>query len=252
MDLIKLSAVSYLNTFPFVYGLKVSGKLDDIDLQLDIPSVCAEKLRTNQVDLALVPVGAIPWLDHPIPVGNFCIGAEREVRTVLLLSHRPLHAIREIALDFDSRTSVQLVKVLALKFWKIAPRWRQLGPGEAEKPKGCDSLVAIGDKTFQLVQQYPYVYDLAAEWIRYTSLPFVFAVWLSNRPLPEEFLRKFDQALEYGILRKKEVPDFFSDRIPHGLDVLDYLENNISYPFTPEKHKGMDLFLKYITGSPDH
>lgn len=248
MDLIKLSAVSYLNTFPFVYGLKMSGDLENIDLQLDIPSVCAEKLKMNQVDLALVPVGAIPGLDHPIPVANFCIGAEREVRTVLLLSHHPLHEIREIALDFDSRTSVQLVRVLARKFWKIDPKWRQLGPGEAEKSMGCDSLVAIGDKTFQLVHQYPYVYDLAAEWIRFTSLPFVFAVWLSNRPLPEGFLRKFDQALEYGILRKKEIPVFFSDRIPAGVDVFDYLENNISYPFTPDKHKGMDLFLKYITG----
>ncbi|MBE0646284.1 MAG: menaquinone biosynthesis protein [Bacteroidales bacterium] len=249
MDLIKISAVSYLNTFPFVFGLKTSGELDDIDLQLDIPSVCAEKLKTNKVDLALVPVGAIPELKDPIYVADYCIGAEREVRSVLLLSHVPLQEIREIALDFDSRTSVQLIRVLAGKFWKIDPQWRPLGQGEAENPVGCESLVAIGDKTFQLVDKFPFVYDLAAEWISHTSLPFVFAVWLANKPLPEGFLRKFNKALEYGILHKKEVPDFFPNRIPKGLDAISYLENNISYPFDERKKEGMNLFLKMISKS---
>ena len=247
MDLIRISAVSYLNTFPFVFGIKTSGELDDIDLQLDIPSVCAEKLKNNAVDLALVPVGAIPELDHPISVADYCIGAEGDVRTVLLLSQVPLKEIDEIALDFDSKTSVRLIRVLTKNFWKINPRWHQLGPGEAEKPGGCVSLVAIGDKTFQLVKDYPYVYDLAAEWIKYTSLPFVFAVWLANKPLPEGFRLKFNKALEYGISRKQEVPYFFANKIPPGLDVISYLENNISYPFTAKKKEGMDLFLKLIS-----
>lgn len=247
MELIKLSAVSYLNTLPFVFGLKTSGKLDDIDLSLDIPSVCAEKLKRCEVDLALVPVGAIPSLYQPIPVGNYCIGAEGDVKTVLLLSRHPLSEIREVALDFDSRTSVQLVRVLAREYWKIHPGWRQLEPGEAENPLDCEALVAIGDKTFHLVHRFPYIYDLASEWIRFTSLPFVFALWLANKPLPADFLQRFDQALEYGIQRKQEIPDYFSDRIPAGVDVLSYLENNISFPLTPEKRKGMELFLRYIS-----
>lgn len=252
MDLVKISAVSYLNTFPFVFGLKTSGELDDFDLQLDIPSVCALKLKNNVVDLALVPVGAIPELDHPISVADYCIGAEREVKTVLLLSQLPLEDIREIALDYDSRTSVQLIRILADRFWKIKPLWRQLGPGEAENPAGCESLVAIGDKTFQLVDRYPYVYDLASEWIKHTSLPFVFAVWLANKPLPEGFVRKFNKALEYGILRKQEIPEFFRNRIPPGLDVISYLDNNISYAFDERKKEGMALFLSYIARSADH
>jgi len=246
MDLIKISAVSYLNTFPFVFGIKTSGELDDIELQLDIPSVCAEKLKNHEVDLALVPVGAIPDLDHPIPVADYCIGAEQEVKTVLLLSHVPLHEMREISLDFDSRTSVQLVRILARRFWKINPLWKQLGPGEAETSPDCESLTAIGDKTFRLVDKYPYAYDLAGEWIKYTSLPFVFAVWLANEQLPDGFLRKFNKALEYGIVRKREIPVFFSDKIPKGLDVIGYLENNISYAFDDRKRKGMELFLKLL------
>ncbi|TSA30693.1 MAG: hypothetical protein D4R67_00020 [Bacteroidetes bacterium] len=246
MELIKISAVSYLNTFPFVFGIKTSGELDDIDLQLDIPSICAEKLKNNLVDLALVPVGAIPGLKDPIPISDYCIGAEREVKTVVLLSQKPLEEISEIALDFDSNTSVQLVKVLAKKFWKIAPSWRNLGPGEAEKGSSLESVVAIGDKTFRMIREFPYVYDLAGEWIRYTSLPFVFAVWLANKPLPEGFIRKFNLALEYGINRKQEIPHFFPDKIPAGFDAIHYLEHNISYPFDARKKQGMAFFLKLI------
>ena len=65
MELIKISAVSYLNTFPFVLGIKTSGELDDIELQLDVPSICAEKLKAGIVDLALVPAGALPDFTDP-------------------------------------------------------------------------------------------------------------------------------------------------------------------------------------------
>ena len=247
MELIKISAVSYLNTFPFVFGIKTSGKLDDIELQLDIPSICAEKLKNNIVDLALVPVGAIPDLDDPHFVSDYCIGAESNVKTVVLLSHKPLEEITEIALDFDSRTSIQLVKVLAGKFWKIQPTWRNLGPEEAEMDKNIETLVAIGDKTFRLASQFPYVYDLAGEWIRYTSLPFVFAIWLANKPLPKGFLVNFNKALEYGIQHKEEIPDFFPDKIPPGLDAIQYLKENISYDFDERKKEGMKLFLDLVS-----
>ncbi|MFH1159875.1 MAG: menaquinone biosynthesis protein [bacterium] len=246
MEPIKISAVSYLNTFPFVFGIKTSGELDDVDLQLDIPSLCADKLKQGTVDLALVPVGAIPELKDPILVSDFCIGAVREVKTVLLLSQVPLKKITEIALDYDSRTSVHLVKVLARHFWKIDSRWKSLEPGGAEQVRGIESLLAIGDKTFRLVKEYPYVYDLAAEWIRFTSLPFVFAVWMAIKPLPEGFLAKFNNALAYGIRRKNEVPEFFSNRIPPEIDVLRYYEENISFVLDEKKLEGMRLFLSFI------
>ena len=56
MSKIRITAVSYLNTKPLLYGLfksKLSGK---IDLQLDIPSDCALKLKNGEADLGLVPV----------------------------------------------------------------------------------------------------------------------------------------------------------------------------------------------------
>ena len=41
--MLKISAVSYLNTIPFIHGLKQSELIKIINLQLDYPSICAEK-----------------------------------------------------------------------------------------------------------------------------------------------------------------------------------------------------------------
>jgi chorismate dehydratase len=243
MKPLKISAVSYLNTFPFVYGILNSGYLEEFSLELDVPSVCAEKLKNGDVDIALVPVGAMPDLIKPLIITDYCIGAVKSVKSVVLLSQVPLETIRSIYLDFDSRTSVQLVKVLAQKFWKIDPEWKRLKAGQAEKLNGNEALVAIGDKTFELVKHYKFVYDLAEEWFHFTSLPFVFAAWMSIKPIPEPILQSLNSSLAWGIARKAEALDFFQEKLPACDDCLKYLEENISYELDTQKKKGLAQFI---------
>ncbi len=246
MELLKISAVSYLNTFPFVYGLKESGFLKNFSLELDVPSICAEKLKNGQVDIALIPVGALREIIKFHYISDYCIGAVGEVRTVLLLSKVPIEKISHIFLDFDSRTSVELVKVLAKKRWQINPRWENLKPGQFANMQEFESLVAIGDKTFELRPNFPFVYDLAEEWIKFTGLPFVFAAWVSRVKLPKEVLLQFTRALKFGISHKSECLEFFRDKLPAGVDCLSYLENNISYEFDEKKKEGLRRFLNYF------
>ncbi|MCX6306795.1 MAG: menaquinone biosynthesis protein [Bacteroidetes bacterium] len=246
MQLIKISAVSYLNTFPFVFGLKESGLLQNFSLELDVPSVCAEKLKNDRVDIALVPAGALPEMGKFHYISDFCIGAVGAVKTVLLLSKVPLEQIKHIYLDFDSRTSVELVKVLAKKHWHINPQWENLMPGQTGSLQDVESLVAIGDKTFELRPHFPFVYDLAEAWISFSGLPFVFAVWISRKRLPDSVLVQFTRSLAYGISHKQECIEYFRDKLPGCGDCLDYLENNISYEFDDRKKEGLDLFLKSI------
>lgn len=246
MELLKISAVSYLNTIPFVYGIQQSGLLKDYRLDLDIPSLCAKKLKDGLVDVALIPVGALTDLASYNFVTDFCIGAVSNVKTVLLLSNKPLQEITEIGLDYDSRTSVQLVKVLSKNFWKINPAWKNLLPGQVSEDSGTDAIVAIGDKTFDLVRKYRSCYDLAEEWIRFTSLPFVFAAWVTTKRLSDPMQFELNNALAYGVNHIKETLEFFKDRLPAGEDCQSYLEKNISYPFDEKKKKGLTLFLKYL------
>ena len=45
MEKVKITAVSYLNTKPLLYGLLQSELANQIDLSLDIPSVCAQSVN---------------------------------------------------------------------------------------------------------------------------------------------------------------------------------------------------------------
>jgi chorismate dehydratase len=248
MDPLRITAVSYLNTFPFVFGIRNSGHLGNYRLDIAVPSVCADNLIKGRADIALIPVGAIPDLQSVHYISNYCIGAVSPVKTVLLLSHKPLNGISTIHLDWDSRTSVQLVKVLARHHWKISPAWKALLPGESENARDLESLVAIGDKTFALADKFEYRYDLAEEWIRFSSLPFVFAAWVSKSRLPSNQLGQFNLSLEYGVNHIEETVSYFSDRIPPEVDAFKYLKENISFEFDERKKRGLEYFLELLKG----
>lgn len=246
MDILRITAVSYLNTFPFVYGIRESGLLHDYRLDLAVPSVCSERLLRGEADIALVPAGALPGLGEVSHVSDYCIGAVKAVKTVLLLSHKPLPDIRRIGLDFDSRTSVELVKILATHYWKISPEYVGLKPGEILLEDGLEAVVAIGDKTFSMRDRYEFSYDLASEWINFTGTPFVFALWAARTHLPPEVVRNFSDALSFGVKHIPDCLDYFRDKLPACTDCRDYLENNISFHLDSEKRRGLNLFLEYL------
>ena len=107
--MIKVSCVSYLNSQPFIYGLKNNSIINEIELSLDVPSVCAEKILSGKADIGLIPVAVIPQLKESHIISDYCIGADGKVETVLLLSDVPLEKIKSILLDYQSRTSVLLL-----------------------------------------------------------------------------------------------------------------------------------------------
>jgi len=243
---IKVSAVSYLNTLPFIYGINNSDVINDIDLSLDIPSDCAIKLKNGEVDLGLVPVAILPELKEYHIISDYCIGADGKVDSVALFSDVPLDEIENVYLDYQSKTSVALVQLLAKKLWKITPKWINATEGFENKITGNTAGVIIGDRTFNLSKTYPYKYDLAEEWFNYTGLPFVFACWVSNKELPETFIKNFNSSLKNGVNNIDKVifnhnEDNLSKETLHR-----YLTQNISYLLDDNKRKAIEAFLKSV------
>ncbi len=245
MNPLRITAVSYYNTLPFIYGLKHSGLLSGFELSLDVPSECARKLRDNEADIGLIPVGALPEIPGYLVESNLCIGADKDVKSVLLLANSRLTILKTIYLDTDSRTSVNLVKVLAREHWKINPQWKSIAELRG-KIASDEGMVLIGDKTFGLSKQYPFCYDLAGEWIKFSGLPFVFAAWVSRKPLPEKFRTAFQAALAWGV-EHREQSVIMAEKIHITEDELvSYLTNDISYTLDDAKRKGMEKFLGYL------
>ncbi|RFZ94347.1 radical SAM protein [Mucilaginibacter conchicola] len=244
MNKIKISAVSYTNTKPFLYGLQHSAIKENIDLSLDMPSDCAQKLIDNKVDIGLIPVAATLNLPEWHIISNYCIGAEGPVNSVFIFSNCPIEEATTIQLDPESRSSNNLAKVLLKNFWKVTP---ELVTGAADYASSTDpktAFVQIGDRTFGKTEQYQYVYDLSGEWKKFTGLPFVFAAWIANKPIPEAFTKEFDQALRHGLAHRSDLLKVLPQRA--DFDMEDYLMHKLDFNLTEEKRKALYLFLDYI------
>ncbi len=161
MSQLRISAVSYLNTKPFIYGLYRSELADSLQLTLDIPSLCAQKLLTGEADLALAPVAIIPELPGAYIVSDYCIGAVGKVKTVCLFSERPLEKIKRVYLDFHSRTSVALVQILCAQYWHIEPEFVPATEGFEQKIGGETAAVIIGDRAIGRDKQFAYTYNIS-------------------------------------------------------------------------------------------
>jgi len=246
MNPIRITAVSYYNTLPFIYGITHSGLLSGFELSLDVPSECARKIIANEVDIGLIPTGALPGISDYNLVSNLCIGADKDVKSVLLLSNTELQTIKTIYLDTDSLTSVNLVRILAQQYWKIIPQWKSLTELK-DKLAPEEGMVLIGDKTFGLKLKYPFCYDLAGEWIKFTGLPFVFAAWITRKPLPIEFGKSFQAALAWGVDHREDSFLVAGNLHITKPDLISYLKNDISYPMDEAKLKGMKMFLKFLS-----
>ncbi len=244
---IKISAVSYLNTLPFIYGLENSDIKHKIELSRDYPALCAEKLIANKVDIGLIPVAEILKIKQPIIVSDFCIGAVGKVNTVVMLSECPLEEIETVLLDYQSKTSVNLIKILYKHYWKRNISFKQTLPGYESQIKGNTAGLVIGDRVFPLTDVHKHVCDLSEEWLKFTGLPFVFAAWVSIKELPLSFIDEFTQALNFGLDNIDQVVEIYKSENPVSrVNIKKYLKSDISYILDENKRKGMDLFLKML------
>jgi chorismate dehydratase len=249
MDKIRISAVKYANTYPFIYGLTESGFDKKIILETDHPADCGAKLIKGNVDIGLIPVASLPKLKEYHIISDYCIGANGNVRTVLLLSNCHFEEIETVYLDYRSRSSVALSKVLAKNFWNREFRWMNTSKGfDFRNIALKEAVVLIGDQCFEYEKSFRFKIDLAMEWKDFSGLPFVFACWTANRLLDKVFLAEFNQALKLGVSNIEKVVAKFTDAGTITGEILQkYLTENIDYNLNEEKKKGLKLFLELMS-----
>jgi chorismate dehydratase len=230
----RLALVNYLNTLPFSEGLKLNHFDTPFEIFPVTPSQCATMYEEGKVDISLCPIGALNELPPYKLWGNYCIGADGEVSTVVLLSKVPLEQITSVRFDDHSRTSNMLLQILAKRYWK--KDWDYYFSNDDTL---ADSCLMIGDKVFKNKVDYSFHYDLASAWKMLTGLPMVFAVWIARPDVPEEVLHQLDVTFQAGmeiiVSGNNELKDWQRD----------YLVHNISYPFDKAKQEAMQLFFQW-------
>lgn len=240
--MVRIAAINYLNTIPFIYGLEARMAPGAIAMQCCTPSESAAMLREDRADVGIMPVGALGDLADAHIVSDYCIGATGPVASVLVVSGRPIAEVGEILLDVDSRTSVLLTRYLCREKWHTNPRFTPFDFRRQALDPACCYLL-IGDKALLHAGDFTYVYDLAAEWIALKQLPFVFACWTANKALDPAFIESFNQALGYGVCHLPEAVDKYNHQFPRDY-ACRYLQDNISFALDSEKRAGLSEFRR--------
>jgi len=240
---IKVGAVSYLNTKPLVYGFEQGMMKEEIELSFEYPSRLAEKLVNNEIDIGLVPVAVIPSLPEYHIISDYGIACDGEVASVCLFSDVPLHEVKTVLLDYQSRTSVALLKVLLKEYWQLSPQLVSAEPGFEENIKGSTAGLIIGDRAFRQRLKSNYIYDLGSAWKVHTGLPFVFAAWVSNKQLPAALKESLSAANAFGI---EKIAEIVKKENYREYDLYKYYTENIKFKLNKQELSVIDVFLNKL------
>lgn len=245
---LRVGAVTYLNAKPLYHRLEEFAP--GVRLEMDYPSVLADRLGRGELDVALIPSveylrGA--WRGYEILPG-FAIAARGPVRSVKLFARVPFGQIRRLALDEGSRTSQALCRVwLDARHGVRPPQVEPLPLGVPVQESTADAVLLIGDRAMKHpTERFFAVVDLAEAWHLLTGLPFVFALWVA-RPgadlgaLPEALARSKAE----GLASAATLAALHGPRL--GLepaDCLAYLTRNLSYDLGEPEIAGLRLFAE--------
>ncbi len=236
--------MSYLNTKPLIYAFENGRMQDEIELVSDYPANIATALLNNEIDIGLIPVAVIPLLKQHYIISDYGIAASNAVASVCLFSDVPLAEITHVLVDYQSRTSAELLKILLKHHWRISPVLIDTENGYQLAIKGTTAGLVIGDRALRQRKHSKYIYDLALAWQEMTSLPFLFAAWVANKKLPDIFIKNFNEATAEGLQHIAEIVKAhpFAD-----YDLETYYTNNIDYNLNAGKQEALKLFLQYLS-----
>jgi chorismate dehydratase len=267
---LRISIVEYLNTAPLVRGFTHGPLRGKYQLSFTVPSQCAEALRTGAVDIAIIPAIEYSRIEDLVLIPRLSIASKKSVRSLLLISKKPLSYISRIALDQSSRSTQVLTRILCQKHWGIAPEFFEAQPDLKAMLQKADAALVIGDPALRLaistktgMQRDPdgvavctgfsvglpklhsvWIYDIVEEWHAMTALPAVLAVWAGRRDtITPEVEQDFQESLAFGMqqldsivaeaVRKMNLP---------AVELRRYLTENIDYTLDTENVKGLAKF----------
>ena len=254
--MITIGIIDYLNVEPLYFRLQERLQGKPVGFRRGVPTELNRALRAGEIDLAPISAIAAARLAHEVAIlPDLSIATLGAVKTVLLFSWmadpRELDDCR-IALSDESATSVELVKVLARHFWRISPRYRvepqdldaMLRRSSAALLIGDDALVESAHRREIRGRGQPYAFDLGDEWLKWTGLPFVFALWAARREaLPAlaelDILPALYASKAEGLLHIPEIARAYAPRLGLHIGVLTKYLYDLRYDLSPRDRAGL-------------
>jgi chorismate dehydratase len=226
---------------------------ENFEIEYTVPSQCAQALREGSADIGIIPIITTATIPGLVVLPDVAIASLHKVRSIQLVSKRPIEEIRTVAVDTSSRTSVGLTQVLLTKFFGGRRELKPMPPVIGPMLEACDAGLLIGDPAMVVKTEGLYAYDLAEVWKSKTGLPFVFAVWTVRKAaldemkpgleLGEIFRRSRDHGLEdehvWAIAREWAPKMGLTEA-----EIVSYFRDNIHYSLDQGCREGLALYFK--------
>ena len=241
-----IGRIPYLSCKPFYFEMERRGMaLYDL-----MPRALADAMATGEIDAGPVSlVDCFGLTDDFRFLAGFCVATIRKARSVLLHSKQPIEALADtrIGIAGEAATASRLLQVLlALKYQVQPAAYVTLADAyDAFLLMGNEGLRQRGGK-----RDYPYIYDLGAEWHQWTNLPFVFARWLVRKDMDRKAVAVLEDALYVGM--QDWADGLFhpsssrDDLLMHPRDILEYTQGIRYFIGVPEQ-RAIDRFRQHLT-----
>jgi chorismate dehydratase len=259
-----------LNTAPLVRGFTHGPLRGKYDLSFTVPSQCAEALRSGAVDVAIIPAIEYQRIPDLVILPNLSIASKKSVRSLLLVSKKPIQQVARIALDRSSRSTQALTRILCEKRWHIAPEFFEAAPDLPEMLRHADAALLIGDPALRLAiatapnarrdssgeivttaaaAGFPeagplFIYDIVEKWRAMTSLPAVLAVWAARGgSVTPELIQDFQDSLAFGLQHLDAIAAEAAAQMNlPAAELRRYLAENIDYHLDEENLQGLTRY----------
>jgi chorismate dehydratase len=248
----RISAISYLNTAPLMWDFEHGDAGKQFEIGYTIPSQCAAELDRGTADIGIVPAAAYATIPDLGIIPGVAIASRQAVRSILLISRKPLEEIRTVALDSSSLTSVVLTRVLFEKYWGGQRIFSSASPQLDSMLAGHDAALLIGDPALKVDRSRYLTWDLAEEWIKFTGKPFVFAFWavrqISRQSTAVDLAAIFQDSRDHGLEANNldHIARTWAPKLGISEDgVRSYLTSSIHYYLDQPCLDGLQLFYQY-------
>ena len=260
---LRVAAIDFLNPAPLMWDFEHppldSALAQRYRIDRMLPSECAARLASGQADIGLIPIAALAATPGLRILPGCTIASRGRVRSLLLVRRagQPLAALRTVAADTASRTTIAYTRILFHKWGNPGAAFipvaadldLMLARADAAIIIGDPALLALEDQTRRAARtgEELVYHDLAHEWRTLTGLPFISAVWSAahGSSLDESFAEDFIRSRDHGLQNINALAAEWAQRIPIAeATIRTYLTDNIYYILDEECLEGMTAFFR--------
>jgi chorismate dehydratase len=264
--MLRVAAINFLNPAPLMWDFEhaplASTLAERYTLHYTQPSLCADELLSARADLGLIPIASLT--QHLAIVPGCTIASLNEVRSIQLIVKSPhsLDAVKTIAADTASRSSLAYAEILFRKFLHTHPTFLPAAADPIAMLQQADAAILIGDPALLALESREAIertvgpcqwFDLAQEWRTRTNLPWVAAVWAVrpealNHLTAAQLVEDLEASRNHGLLNIEDLVTQWTPRIAlPPATIRHYLSYNIHYILNTDCIRAIEIFRQYAS-----